>query len=652
MRLISLVFILVLRIEFIHANETIFIEAEGFDSWGGWVMDQQSIDLMGSAYLMAHGMGNKVNDAKTKFSLKSSGTYQVWVRTRDWAGPWKNETNSIMKSSGFPGKFKVQINGQSIGIFGTEKSEWHWQKGHKVLLKNGTHELSLKDLTGFNGRCDAIIISQDLSLIPPNTLQELTKFRRSMLGTETPIDGGTYDLVVIGGGMGGICSALSAARYGLKVALIQNRPVLGGNNSSEVRVGLSGLIRQKPYINLGNLVDELDPVGHWTYRDAKKNPTFPRSQQVIEIIKNEPHRKEHNAGPAINYDDNKKFRIVSQEKNLSLFLNTHMNEVEMNGNSIKAVAAIDLKTGKRIRFQGRLFVDCTGDGTLGYLAGADFRQGREAKSMTKEDLAPSVEDKLMMGTSIQWYAKATKFESSFPLLPWAVKFDDQSLPKNAHNKLLTKGDWDWEFGIGRDAIKEIELIRDYSFRVIFGIWSVLKNSPKWQEKYKHQALKWVAYIGGKRESRRLLGDVILQQQDIIEMKKFDDASFTTTWTIDLHYPKKPTCACEAFLSNAEHVKIKPYPVPYRTLYSRNINNLMMAGRCISVTHVALGTVRVMRTIGMMGEIIGMAAYLTKKHNTSPRGIYQKYLGELKALMTKGVPKTPGVMLNGNPTKLP
>jgi hypothetical protein len=151
------------------------------------------------------------------------------------------------------------------------------------------------------------------------------------------------------------------------------------------------------------------------------------------------------------------------------------------------------------------------------------------------------------------------------------------------------------------------------------------------------AAVWVAYIGGKRESRRLLGDVILQQQDIIDQKNFPDACVTTTWTIDLHYPKKAACACEAFRAEARQLKIEPYPIPYRCLYSRNIDNLMMAGRNISVTHVALGTVRVQRTTGMMGEVLGMAASICKKHSCAPRDVYENHLAELQELLKAGVP---------------
>ena len=190
----------------------------------------------------------------------------------------------------------------------------------------------------------------------------------------------------------------------------------------------------------------------------------------------------------------------------------------------------------------------------------------------------------------------------------------------------------------RNHVTEIEQIRDYGLRVVYGNWAVLKNHPKFKAEFARQRLKWVAYIGGKRESRRLLGDVILRQQDIVEARPFPDASVTTTWTIDLHYPKETLCACEAFRSEARHIKIKPYPIPYRCLYSRNIENLMMAGRNISVTHVALGTVRVMRTTGMMGEVVGMAASLCTKHAATPRGVYEKHLDELKALMQRGVGK--------------
>jgi hypothetical protein len=257
--------------------------------------------------------------------------------------------------------------------------------------------------------------------------------------------------------------------------------------------------------------------------------------------------------------------------------------------------------------------------------------GRESRSETGEGLAPETSDNLVMGTSVQWHAAQEKEPSMFPVCPWAVQFDDKTCVRT------TKGDWDWETGAYRDQVDEVERIRDHAFRVTYGNWATLKNHPALKQKYARWRLSWIAYIGGKRESRRLMGDVILRQQDIVQGRVFPDACVTTTWTIDLHYPKKPACACEAFRSEARHLKIDPYPIPYRCLYSRNVDNLMMAGRNISVTHVALGTVRVQRTTGMMGEVLGMAASICKRHSCAPRGVYEAHLPELKTLLARGVP---------------
>jgi len=624
-------------VEAMEANQgtaVVLVEAESFAQRGGWVVDQQSMDQMGSPYLMAHGLGVPVADAVTTMDVKQAGTYRVWVRTRDWVGPWKAKQyadNPVMHAKGFPGRFQVVIDGKPLAVtFGTEAAQWHWQDGGTVDLAKKQIQLRLHGLTGFNGRCDAILLTRDMGFTPPSEFKAMTAWRRKLLGTEQTVDAGRYDLVVVGGGMAGICTAVSAARHDVSVALVQNRPVLGGNNSSEVRVGLSGLIRQKPYPNLGNLVDEISPVGHWTHWDAVRSPKLPRSKRVLSIIAKDRTRKLHNAAPARNYEDDKKLQAVLAEKRITLFLNTHANGVEMRD----GVIAQDLKTGKRLRLRGTLFADCTGDGNLGFAAGAEFRQGRESREETGESLAPTKEDQLVMGSSMQWFASNEEQPCSFPRdLPWAVQFNEKTCQPTM------KGDWNWETGADRDQATETERVRDYALRVIFGNWRVLKNhsDPKTAQRYTRAKLRWIAYIAGKRESRRLMGDVVLKQQDITKGRPFPDASVTTTWTIDLHYPKKPTCACEAFRSVAKHLKITPYPIPYRCLYSRNVGNLMMAGRNISVTHVALGTVRVQRTTGMMGEVLGMAAGLCKKHRTDPRGVYKEHLSELITLMKQGVP---------------
>ena len=209
------------------------------------------------------------------------------------------------------------------------------------------------------------------------------------------------------------------------------------------------------------------------------------------------------------------------------------------------------------------------------------------------------------------------------------------------------GEWTWETGMNRDQCFEFERIRDYGMMVVYSNWSYLKNRLADNEKYRNRSLGWVAYIAGKRESRRLLGDHVLTELDLINRVKYPDASFTTTWSIDLHYPDPENSEHfpgNEFKSVCVHGPVDPYAVPYRCLYSRNIDNLFMAGRNISVTHIGLGTVRVMRTTGMMGEVVGMAAGLCADHQVLPRDIYTTYLNDLKTLMSKGMGKS-GLMNN-------
>jgi hypothetical protein len=312
---------------------------------------------------------------------------------------------------------------------------------------------------------------------------------------------------------------------------------------------------------------------------------------------------------------------------------------------IKSVIGKNIETGVETKFSGKLFADCSGDGNLGFLAGADWRMGRESRAETGESLAPEQPDKMTMGASVQWYSVPVKdaggkpVKTEFPPLPWAHQFTRESA------RPMLNGDWDWETGLNYDQVRDIERIRDNGLRAAYGHWAYMKNQsePKWREKAETRKLGWVAFIAGKRESRRLMGDVILREQDIVGRRTWDDACFVTTWSIDLHYPETKNekyFSREAFRTTAKYKNIRPYAVPYRTLYSRNVSNLFMAGRCISVTHVALGTIRVMRTGGMMGEVVGMAASLAAKNSTTPRGVYEKHLPELKRLMEKGVAPAP------------
>lgn len=575
----------------LSAQDHVFLETESFTDKGGWVIDQQSFVVQGSSYLMAHGMGRPVNDATTTVSFPKKGKYQIWVRTKDWAPFPKG-----------PGKFQVRLNNQPLPmIFGESGSdEWKWYYGGETNVTTDQVAVALHDLTGFNGRCDAILFTNAPNFTPPNKLEDLNAFRNKVLNlTGKTADAGHFDLVVVGGGIAGTCAALSAARMGLKVALIQDRPVLGGNNSSEVRVHLMGDTDKNHYPKLGRIVREMDNGD-----PGNGNPD------------------------AKEYGDARKTAIVKSERNIRLFLNTHVYKVEKDKDKIVAVVGRDIATNKETRFEGTYFSDCTGDGTVGYLAGADYRFGRESKAETGESLAAEKTDDFTLGTSNLWASLERDTVSSFPELPWALPFSDEYHIDEA------RSDWQWETGFGNyNTITDAEKIRDHNLRAIFGNWSYLKNNKK--EKYSKRELAWVAYIGGKRESRRLLGDHVLNQMDIQEGKQYPDGTVTATWTIDLHFPDPKNSKYfdgQEFFAGTKHIKVAPYTIPYRCLYSKNISNLFMAGRNISTTHVAFGSTRVMRTCGMMGEVVGFASYVAKKYNTSPRGVYQDHLPEFMAII--------------------
>jgi len=235
-------------------SRQVLVEAESFAARGGWVLDQEFADQMGSSFLLAHAMGEPVEDAHTEVGIPQAGVYRVWVRTRDWVANWK--------VPGAPGRFKVILNEKMLeATFGVEGADWHWQDGGEVQLPKGRVPLVLRDLTGFEGRCDAVLLSAEPGFRPPDDGPELAAWRRKALGLPAePTDAGQFDLVVSGGGMAGSAAAVSAARLGLRVALIQDRPVLGGNTSSEIRVALGGVINLPPYPSLGAVVAELAKV--------------------------------------------------------------------------------------------------------------------------------------------------------------------------------------------------------------------------------------------------------------------------------------------------------------------------------------------------------------------------------------------------------
>lgn len=563
-----------------HAQQ-VLVEAESFADHGGWSLDTQFIREMGSPYLLSHGLGQPVKDATTTVEFPETGEYHVYVRTKDWVARWK--------APGQPGKFQLDVDGKPLKeTFGSKGAEWFWHDGGMINIAQKSVELALKDLTGFDGRCDAIYFTKD-KLPPPSDAGILPAWRRKLLGLgEKPTARDGYDLVVVGGGYSGMGAAISAARMGCKVALIQDRPVLGGNGSSEVRVWAMGLIRRGKYPRIGEMVEEF--CDH-----ATKSP-----------------------GTYEEFEDLKKERIVRAEKNIDLFLNHHAFDVETEGKRITAVHAFDTRTSEHQRFTSKLFCDATGHGTIGSLAKADY-------DMT---------DKGRMGMSNMWAWGEGEKPVAFPPTPWALDLamKDFPYPREHH------GQWFWESGYDKDALGDAEGIRDWNLRAVYGAFNAMKNRDG-AAKHKTAFLTWVAYVGGPRESRRLLGDLVLTHDDIITKKEFSDGCVPSTWSIDLHYPKQQYAKKfpdNPFISIAEHDQRIDrdfgYPIPYRCFYSRNIENLFMAGRNISVTHEALGTTRVMKTCGMMGEVVGRATSLCVIHDCTPRDVYERYWNELDTLL--------------------
>ncbi len=605
--------------------DALVLEAEAFADLGGWVVDQQFMDLMGSPYLLAHGLGIAVEDATTTVRVDRPGGYRVWVRTRDWVAPWK--------AAGAPGRFQVLIDGEPLAsTFGVEGDAWHWQDGGVVQL-GAEVAIALHDLTGFEGRCDAILLSRDLDWHPPDGGSELSQLRGRLLGWQLdPKDGGTFDLVVVGGGVAGTCAAITAARLNLKVALINDRPILGGNGSSEVRVWPEGKTNFEPYPRVGDVVNELIRQKSDGDGNAKDFPV---------------------------YDDQRKLRLAQAEKNLTLLLEQRVNKASVSDGRIRHVVAQHTRTGERIEIRGSLFVDCTGDGALGALAGADFEMtdeghmgmsnlwnvGEVEQNEFQIRCACKDEDPLTMAFA------AADAPQPFPRCPWALDLSDKDFPgrKGRFGQWVEKsgpianlGGWFWESGFDLHPINDAEKIRDLNFRAMYGAWDTLKNVDQMHPNHR---LKWAAFIAGKRESRRLIGDVVLTADDFRRRTEFPDPAFPCTWHIDLHLPHPEFSDVDhqdAFISQAttgaQYSYEGPYWAPYRVLYSRTIDNLFMAGRDISVSHDGLGAVRVMRTCGMMGEVVGMAAAICNERRCNPRDVYDRYLDELQVRMRRGAGK--------------
>ncbi len=577
---------------------TVFVEAESFANLGGWVVDPHSMRHMGSAYVMAHGAGVPVADAVGTVTLPARGRYAVWARTRDWCAEWRKGRGAA------PGRFKLVVDGTALPTeLGTQGGDWAWQLAGHVELEAGAHAVRLHDLTGFNGRCDAVCFTTEGDAAP--------EVARLAAQGRAPIDDPEkYDLIVVGGGISGCCAALSASRYGVKTLLLQDRSVLGGCNSSEIRVSAGGFMHRGPYPALGNVLEEILPV-----------------------------RGDYGVLPERFYEDDRKVNAFTfPEQPARAKLNMCVYAVEMGTDGrIAAVLARDTRTAQTTRHRATWFVDATGDGVIARLAGCEAMYGREARSRWNEACAPEQADRQVMGHSIQWTTKNAGRPAPFPDIDWGLPFDEQKV------HYVRGGSWWQEAGQYRDMAEETEAIRDYGLLAIFSNWSYTKNHSKKRDSFRTTQIAWVSPVGGKRESYRIYGDYVLTETDLESQKKFDDGTAVITWDIDFHFPDPDNARQfdEPFRSCAYHRGFgPPVAVPYRCLYARDCANLFLAGRDISVSHGAFAAVRVQRTLGMLAEVVGIAAGICREKACTPRDVYTQHLALLKERMTKGVPKLP------------
>jgi hypothetical protein len=581
----------------------LLVEAEHFDHFGGWLLDTQFVDRMGSPYLLAHGLGRPVANARTTVHIPCDGEYQFWVRAKDWV------------PAHHPGRFRVIVNRTPLDAeFGANGRDWSWELGGARRLDQGDATLELHDVTGFDGRCDAIFLTTGDEAPPEHEDEGAAQWRTRLLGLpDEPEGAGDFDLVVVGGGVGGCAAALSVARLGCSVALIQNRPCLGGNASAEIGLGPRG--------EKGPLIEELT------------------------------HRNEDGELRAM--------EVLEAEARVSVFLEHLVCDAVMDGGEIVAVDARDLATGATRRFRSRVFADCSGNASLGLLAGAETRFGREARSEFDESLAPETADEMHHGNTVLFRTRMASRPELFPAVPWAREvagnFADLGGqlerpgrdnrpgpyigPKKPRTSVNPDGTLDnamsfpashfWEYGQFLDPYLEGERIRDHLLCAIYGTFANVKRQEP--DKYANLVLDWVGHVPAGGEYRRLVGDYTLTENDIRNHRDFPDAVVKNRDPFCLHYPGHESH--DFRLGDWKWVphEDKPYSIPFRCLYSINVENLMMAGKHISVTHVAGSSTKMIGNGGQHGIAVGAAAYLCAKHATVPQEIGRQHIQELQEL---------------------
>ena len=434
-----------------------------------------------------------------------------------------------------------------------------------------------------------------------------------------------FDVVIVGGGLSGVCAALASARNGANTAIIQSRPVFGGNNSSEVRMHVCGAnchANKKDLAETGILM-ELQLFN----KGVNPNFSFPVWDTVM-------------------------WGALKKQKNLTCFLNTNFDDVEVSGGQIKRIICRQYSTELEYDITGKIFVDATGNGTLGYLSGAEYRYGSESKLEFNEKDAPEEENKFTMGNTILFHSTDMGEETPFKKPEWAYEFTESDLENRPHGNVtwshgengvteeynVSSGYWWLELGgESKNIIEDTEKLNDELYKCLFGVWDHIKNQSG--HNAENYAIDWVGAVPGIRESRRLVGDYILNENDILENKFFDDGVAFGGWPIDVH-PEKgfyhkglPT----RYINFSGH-----YSIPYRCFYSKNVENLMMAGRDISVSKLAMASTRVMGTCAIGGQAVGTAAAIAVKYGCSPKEVGKNHIKELQQTLLKEDCYIPGI----------
>ena len=590
------------------ATTHILIEAEDFDDYGGWILDTQFEQQMGSPYLMAHGVGQPVADAKTTISITQAASYHLWVRAKDWV------------PAHHPGSFEVLVDGTSVGKeFGANGEDWSWEHVGAIDLQAGEVVLTLRDLTGFNGRCDALYFGPEGATPPNKVNDESRQWRRRLRGlSETPLDAGEWDVVVVGAGIAGCAAALAAARLGQTVAVVQDRPVLGGNASTEI--GLS-----------------------------------PRGSQGA-LLKEFSARKPN--GDLLAYD------LLVAEPTCTVFLEHRVMSVEEQEQKIVAITALQPRGGIEKRFKGKIFIDASGTALLARHTNAETLFGRESRADFGEELAPEKADHMHNGNTLLFRTKEGDQPSRFPDVPWATevakKFTDLTgqliVPgkENGSGPRLPMDDtvpkvegfaFDmncseitathfWEYGQWLDPYADAEHIRDYLLRSLIGtFWNVKNAAPK---EYANLEFDWVAFVPAQGEFHRYHGDYVLTESDIRTHKAFHDAVVVNDGAFCIH------CAFEEGETDYDfRIKEwiwderdgKAYAIPFRCLYSKDLENVLAAGKHISITHVAGSNVKFMGNGAQHGIAVAAAASLCNKYGATPRELYENHLQELRQLVS-------------------